>query len=120
MKKSVLLGLLIAALALTAISSTTPMSFADRPDDPNRWGKEASRLAQADGADQGQGDHPGGESGSEMGEHARENDLDPGPGRVGVGNLDLEGPNLEGDGERDHPSESVDTLCDNFGCPPSD
>jgi hypothetical protein len=55
-----------------------------------------------------------------MGEHSRENDLDEGPGRVGVGNLDLEGDELEGDGERDHPSESVDTLCDKFGCPPSD
>ena len=116
MKKSILMGLIVAALSLTAISSATPMSFADRPEDPDRWGEEASRLAQADGADEGQGDHPGGESGSEMGEHARENDADPGPGRVGVGNLDL-----NGDGERDHPSESVDTLCDNSGpCPPSD
>ena len=79
------------------------MSFADQPEDAERWGKEASSLAQADGADEGEGDYPGGESGSEMGEHSRENDADPGPGRVGVGNVNLEGPNLEGDGERDHP-----------------
>jgi hypothetical protein len=46
---------------------------------------------------------------------ARSSDLDPGPGRVGIGNLDL-----DNDGQKDHPSESIDTLCNAFGCPPSD
>jgi hypothetical protein len=100
--------LVVAGLA-TGIFNVTNMAFADKPENPNLWGKEASQLAQ----DEGDEDE---ESGSEMGEHSRSNDLTSEPGRAGVGNIDEElEEQLAEEGivvdVEDHPSGVVDFLC---------
>jgi hypothetical protein len=94
---------LVATMALVSwpISTVTYVS-AEKPKNPDLWGKEASELAQAN---KGEKD---GSPGSEMGEHTRDSDLNgDDPGRVGVGNIDEA---LPGDQE-DHPSGVVDFLC---------
>jgi hypothetical protein len=109
---TVILALSAAATAVIPVVSDVYASQAGGPpgdEDPDRnlWGKEASDLAQAD-KDPEIGD-PDQESGSEMGEHSSssESDAKPGPGRLGIGNL-------EG-----HPSESIEDLCGEGGenCP---
>jgi hypothetical protein len=63
---AVVLGLsMVGAMGLLFVGQAD----ADKPNNPNLWGKEASELARDD--DEGEDD----ESGSEMGEHARESDL---------------------------------------------
>jgi hypothetical protein len=91
---SVVLALSIASTA--AMPVVSDVSASSKPSDPNRFGEEASELAQAP-----EENDPGDvkDEGSEMGEHSRESDADPGPGRLGIGNLP------------GHPSESIATLC---------
>jgi hypothetical protein len=99
---AVVLGLsMVGAMGLLFVGQAD----ADKPNNPNLWGKEASELARDD--DEGEDD----ESGSEMGEHARESDLSEEQGRVGVGNIDEELEELTGQEVEDHPSGVVDFLC---------
>lgn len=84
--------------AMPVVSDVLASSSNGKPVDPNRFGEEAKELAQA-AKDPMIGD-PDQEPGSEMGEHSRESDADPGPGRLGIGNLP------------GHPSDSIAGLCD--------
>lgn len=102
-KLTVLSIALTLSLTVTAWSSTVAYVSAEKPTNPNLWGREAEELAQANKQEE-KDDSPG----SEMGEHTRESDLNgDDPGRVGVGNIDEA---LPGDQE-DHPSGVVDALC---------
>jgi hypothetical protein len=94
--------ILTIILALSAATTAAMPVLSDvyaqgGPSDPNRFGEEASELAQAS-KDPAIGD-PDQQPGSEMGEHSRESDAKPGPGRLGIGNLP------------GHPSESIAGLC---------
>jgi hypothetical protein len=104
---SIILALSAATTAaMPVVSEVYASSSEGKPSDPNRFGEEARELAQAD-----EEDDPGDvkDEGSEMGEHSRESDADPGPGRLGIGNLP------------GHPSDSIAGLCDddegNDNCP---
>ena len=102
MKNGIYMGL-IAGIITTAMLLSATLTTADVFASTNEWGKLASDLAKAD----------------KMGEHASDPDHDGDKGqdpdhspRQGVGNLDL-----DGDGEKDHPSETADTLraiCDSI------
>jgi hypothetical protein len=102
MNKTIYAGLVAGVIVAGMIMSTT-LSVTDVFAGKNEWGKLASDLAKA----------------GKMGEHASDPDHDGDKGqdpdhspRQGVGNLDL-----DGDGERDHPSETADTLrgiCDSI------
>lgn len=105
---SVILALSAATTAAIPVVSNVYATSAGGPpgdDDPDRnlWGKEAEELARDNE------DNPDDEdsAGSEMGEHSRESDLDPGPGRFGIGNIP------------GHPSNSIELLCGEGGqnCP---
>jgi hypothetical protein len=93
-------GVITTAMVLATTLSITNVS-ATTSNENNDWGNLASDLAKS----------------GKMGEHASDPDHDDikghdeGP-RQGVGNLDL-----DGDGEKDHPSETADTLrglCDSL------
>jgi hypothetical protein len=107
MKKSILLGLMIAAIAITATISINPTSVdatSDPSDHPNNAGDASSQLAQSDDFDDE--DTPGGA----MGDHSREGgsagdapfDENPlsgdedKPGRLGLGTDELAGGNPGG------------------------
>ena len=91
---TVALGLsMLAGVGLSFVSYVDAAKPQEGDPDRNLWGNEASELAQADDNDD--------ESGSEMGEHSRSSDADPGPGRVGIGNVG-DTPN-----NNRHPSEVV-------------
>ena len=102
-KLAVLSIALTLSLTMIVWSSIVAYVSAEKPTNPDLWGKEAKELAQANKQDE-KDDSPG----SEMEEHTRKSDLNgDDPGRVGVGNIDEV---LPGDQE-DHPSGVVDALC---------
>jgi hypothetical protein len=96
MNKTITVGLFAGVCAIAMMLSTTisdSVVFAK-----NEWGKLASDLGKA----------------GKMGDHASDPDHDGDKGqdpdhspRQGVGNLDL-----DNDGEKDHPSETAQTLSD--------
>jgi hypothetical protein len=101
MNNTIKIGIFAGVCAITMIlsaTSTNPLVYAQ-----NEWGKLSSEMGKA----------------GKMGKHASDPDHDGDKGqdpdhspRQGVGNLDL-----DGDGERDHPSETANTLssiCDSI------
>jgi hypothetical protein len=96
MKNTKLMGLTVAVVITTTMMLSATLSVTDVFASYNEWGDLSSDMGQA----------------GKMGEHASDPDHDGEKGqdpdhspRQGVGNLDL-----DDDGERDHPSESADTL----------
>ena len=94
------MGLLVATIALTAISVAIPMSFADKPEsDQDGWGEVTSELATSD-SEEDDDEHPDGL----VGEHSRANgdfpdseppfDDDGEEGRSGLGNVAGGGQNI--------------------------
>jgi hypothetical protein len=93
MRKTLCLGLIGGFITIAVVLLTT-LSFTDASASKNEWGDLASDLAKE----------------GKMGPHSSDpiqGDDDRETPRSGVGNLDL-----DGDGERDHPSETADTLRD--------
>jgi hypothetical protein len=89
MKKTMSMGLIAGVFTIAMVLSTT-LSITNVSASKNEWGDLASDM------------------GGKLGEHSSDPDHDgvkPEGNREGVGNLDL-----DGDEERDHPSETADTL----------
>jgi cytoskeletal protein RodZ len=98
-------------LSLTMIGWPSAVTYvsAEKPTNPDLWGKEAEELAQSNKQEE-KDDEPG----SEMGEHTRDPSPDlngEDPGRVGVGNVDEALEEATGQEVEDHPSGVVDFLC---------
>lgn len=117
MKKTIFTGLFagILALAMVASISTSNLVTAEKPDNPNLAGKEASQLAQCDEDCLGEDDtNKGG-----MGQHASDEhsggEQSSEGGRAGLANA------LTEHGDPQHPSEVIGDpqLCGptGSGCP---
>jgi hypothetical protein len=89
MKKSILMGLMIAAIVVTATSTMPPVSFADKPESKqDGWGEVTSETATSDNNDDGRADGLGEHSraGGAAGEPPYDGGFDGDKGRAGIGN----------------------------------